>query len=161
MISRSATVCLMTIVLLPAASAAQQGSGNNPATTIHPSVTPKKNNNRFAIAYASTTGNRNAIGEAVVKDLVQRLSQNGFVRAQPLDVQCCNLQVEVLDAASPAGRFSISVRITVQDVDKQFIYGKQYRGEAPSGPGQVAAAAAEVAKAAMADNALLKALTHD
>jgi hypothetical protein len=50
----------------------------------------------------------------------------------------------------------VRVRFTVLDVDNQTTYAKEYRAEGA----QVGGAAAELAKAAMADDDLLKAMAR-
>jgi hypothetical protein len=96
---------------------------------------------------------------------VKRLSQKGLVRVRQLDVQCCTVQVEVLDATanenSQQPHVSLNTRITLLDVDKQNVYSKEYRGEAPAkakGKAGIAAAADDVASRVSADNEFTHAL---
>ncbi|MDQ1474319.1 MAG: hypothetical protein QOJ99_5799, partial [Bryobacterales bacterium] len=104
--------------------------------------------------------------QAVTNSLVKRLSQKGLVRVRQLDVQCCTLQVEVLDANanenSQQPHLSLNTRITLLDVDKQHVYSKEYRGEAPAkakgSKAGTAAAADDVASRVIADNEFMHAL---
>ncbi len=156
---------LILILLTPLFVGAQGATGNNPAPTIKSPVTPKRQNNRYNITYPTTaqswkTGAGHAtsaeIYEALVANLTQRLSDKGFDRVKPLDVQCCNVQLQILDAGSSQNKFFVRVRFTVLDVDNQTTYAKEYRAEGA----QVGGAAAELAKAAMADDDLLKAMAR-
>ncbi|HWF10642.1 MAG TPA: hypothetical protein VG297_19375 [Bryobacteraceae bacterium] len=147
---------------------AQNGGGNvvtpaHPATTIHPPIKPSSKNNRFAITFPNNSQTGGADSQAVADDLARRLKAKGFVLVKPLDVHCCNLQVQMLGAESNGSsthenRYSLRARLTVLDQDGQFIYAKEYGGEAPAGGNQIVGAASEIAKAATEDSAFLKAI---
>ena len=156
---------LFLILLTSLLAGAQSGAGNNPAPTIKAPVTPKQRNNRYNITYPTTAQSwQSGAGRAtsadvygaLVANLTQRLSAQGFDRVKPLDVQCCNMQLQIVDAGSAQNKFFLKIRITVLDVDSQTIYTKEYRTEGA----QFSGAAAELAKAAIADDDLLKALAH-
>jgi hypothetical protein len=145
-------------LLLSPLLAAQNAGGTAP-------VVPHQRNNRYTITSTNVPARDAGLVAAVSKTLAQELTQKGFEQVKPLDTQCCNIQLQVVDSSSPASssqnhKFVLDVHINVLDVDFQLIYGKIYHGEAPPGAGQDAAAAAEVAKAAIADDAFLKALAH-
>jgi len=150
---------LLISVLLPYTLSAQSGSGK---------ATSKALNNRFTITYQNATASwkvgstritSTELAQAVTDNLAKRLSQKGFVRTTPLDVRCCNLQVQIANAtlhqvSSGDSRLALAIRITVLDVDGQFVYTREYRAEAPVGSGP-AGGAAEIGKAAMEDKELL------
>jgi hypothetical protein len=156
---------LILILLTRLFAGAQGGTAGSPAPTIKAPVTPNQHNNRYNITYLTTPQSwKTAAGrvtsgevyEALVNNLTRSLSDKGFDRVKPLDVQCCNVQLQILNAGSTQNNFSLRVRVTVLDVDNQTIYVKEYRGEGA----QVSNAEAQLAKAAMADSDLLKAMAH-
>jgi hypothetical protein len=93
-------------------------------------------NNKYTIAAAPKA-------DAVSKAFVQRLSAKGFVQRPVLDVQCCAIQIEIVTAAS------LTVRITLLDIDKQPAYTHVYTGRN----------ATAIAEAAFADKDFLKTLS--
>ena len=121
---------LILIFLTPLFAGAQGGTAGNPAPTIKSPVTPNQRNNRYNITYLTTPQSwKTAAGratsgevyEALVNNLTRSLSDKGFDRVKPLDVQCCNVQLQILNAGSTQNNFSLRVRVTVLDVDNQTI----------------------------------------
>jgi len=93
--------------------------------------------NHFAIAYRAASPNSkveavppsppselSGLGESIVR----RLKKQGLLQVPTLDVQCCTVQMTLMDPKSPAdsGGKQKSIRVTVMDIDNQPLYTKEF-----------------------------------
>jgi hypothetical protein len=139
---------------------------------------PGRGNHRFNIAYpesgkswsvGKTQATSGGILQTVANTLADRLARKGFTRVRPLDVPCCTIQLELLyvaanegSSATPSTPMTLSVRVTLLDIDQQNVYTKEYRGEAPAGAVKTGkgteTAAADLVTNVLADNEFLRPL---
>lgn len=124
----------------------------------------------FAIAYVASsptdktvtiskkqTGVLQSIGEGLAK----KLTRQGLVRVGKLDLQCCTVQLTLLELgtegkASRAKQAMVAVRVAALDIDAQPAYSKEFHRQAAT----TDEAVKELVAAALADEQFLQALSR-
>jgi hypothetical protein len=153
---------LVSLVLVSASLCAQEIGSAGKA----PSASPRTH---YASGFAKTprtwklgnnTQSSDQVSQMVLDALTAQLTTKGLTRVPTISEQCCNLQIEVLSAASSqasgaSAQITVFARMTVTDVDQQTVFTNKYQGEGSV----IKAAAADLAAKAVADPQLLRALT--
>jgi hypothetical protein len=147
------------LVLMSGPAIAQQKLKNNRYIVVTPDSTQS-----WQIGGANVTAAE--LSQMVTNSLVRRLTQKGLVRVKQLDDQCCAIQVEVIDASgnenAQTPHLTLSTRITMMDIDREHLYTKEYRGDAPpkakGNKARIAAAADDAVNSMLADEKLVHVL---
>jgi hypothetical protein len=123
----------------------------------------------FMISYAAPSSSRSdddqkkapEVLQSVGEGIAQRLTADGLVRVPALDIQCCNLQLTLLqggpDAEVPkTRRNALSIRASVLDIDNQPLYTKNFSGAATGSD-----AVEGLVKSVLADPKIMRILKGD
>ena len=131
---------LAMAALFMLAIAAVSGVAQENGAAKSSAITPQ--GKHFVITYAAPSPSEKgesvpkkpaSVLEAVGEGIAAKLVSQGLVRVQKLDIQCCNVQLTLLDGG-PTGENSksretpVSVRVSVHDVDNQPLYTNEYSG---------------------------------